>query len=274
MTDLRAFIADLARHGGALAREHAVAVTNSTVTTKAARDYVSYVDGLVERALVDRIRAAFPDHRVLGEESGASGGTATNGPLWIIDPIDGTTNFIRGIPLFAVSIGFCDEHGEHTGAIYDPSRDELFLAQRGGGLTVNDRPAKTSGCTELNAALIATALPFRFPQCYADAEPVFLGVQRACDDLRRSGSACLDLAWVAAGRLDAYFELGIYPWDIAAGQCLVRCAGGVTTDYRGLVLHPTRQRSIVAAATPALHAALVERVQPVAKWVELPPFAV
>lgn len=273
MSGLRTFIVDLAKSGGRIAREHFATVAQKDVRSKGSRDYVSHVDGLVEDAIIRRIRAHHPDHQILGEESG-SGGHAIDGKnCWIIDPIDGTTNFIHGIPVFAVSIAFCDEHGPHTGVVYDPMRGEVFLAERGLGLWLDNVRVQTSGCVALDKALVATAMPFRFPEAIADSLAVFASVQRGCDDQRRGGSAALDLAYTAVGRLDAYYELGIYPWDTAAGELLVRCGGGAASDYRGATDGLLGRRSLVAAATPALHAQLLAQVAPLASWLGRPPFA-
>jgi myo-inositol-1(or 4)-monophosphatase len=174
--------------------------------------------------------------------------------------------------LFAVSVGFCDEQGAAVGAIREPMRAETFTAQRGGDFTINGVVTRSSGCTRMDRAIIASSLPFRTPSALTDAEPVFCAVQRACDDHRRTGAASIDLAWVAAGRMDAYYELGIHPWDIAAGMVMVRCAGGVVTDYRGSTDGLLGQRSIVAAATPELHAALLPFVAPLIPWLDRPAF--
>lgn len=265
------FIVELARLGAGLAREHFAPMIRHQVREKSVHDYVSQVDGLVETALVERIRQRFPGHRILGEEGGPSGGS--DDAWWIIDPIDGTTNFIHGIPHFAVSIAFCDRQGIQTGVVLDVMRDELFLAARGQGLSVNGRRVTTSGCGQLAQALVATALAFRFPVAHDDVMAVFAAVQRSCDDHRRGGSASLDLAWVASGRLDAYYELGIYPWDIAAGLLLVQEGGGVTSDYQGRDDHLLEQRSVVAGATPALHRELLSQVAPLVPWLTRPPFA-
>ena len=272
MSGMRSFVVDLAKAGGRIAREHFATVTQKDVRAKGDRDYVSHVDQLVEDTLIRRIRAHHPDHRILGEESG-SGGHAIDGVTqWIIDPIDGTTNFIHGIPIFAISIAFCDERGPHTGVVFDPIQNEMFLGERDHGLWLNQERAQTSGCTTLAKALVATALPFRHPPALDECLGVFAGVQRRCDDQRRGGSAALDLAYTAVGRLDAYYELGIHPWDTAAGELLVRCGGGVATDYRGSSANIMTRRSMVAGATPALHAELLTEVTPLAAWLDRAPY--
>jgi len=277
---------DLAKTGGRIAREHFTSLRGKDVVTKRPRDYVSHVDRLVEETLVNRIRARFPNHQVLGEdviietlltaypghgihaeESGREHGAQDSEFVWIIDPLDGTTNFIHGIPVFAVSIAFCepDNKGGFTprhGIVYDPMRDEAFTGEANAGVWLNGERVWTSGCATLSAAVVATALPFRFPAELDAAAAVFLQVQKACDDQRRGGSAALDLAYTAVGRLDGYYELGIYPWDTAAGELLVRGGGGVVTDWHGETDGILTRRSIVAGASAPVHAELLAAVAP------------
>jgi myo-inositol-1(or 4)-monophosphatase len=259
---------DLAKTGGRIARDHYASLRGKDVVTKRPRDYVTHVDRLIEETLVTRIRARFPGHQVLGEEgSGGSEAPQTHLPLWIIDPIDGTTNFMHGIPAFAVSVAFYEpgrggDWRPRYGVVYDPMRDEAFSGEADAGLWLNGQRVWTSGCTALASGLIATALPFRFPTVVDRCAEVFLQVQRTCDDQRRGGSAALDLAYTAVGRLDGYYELGIYPWDTAAGEILVRSGGGTATDWNGTTGGITGRRSLVAGATPQLHAELLAAVAP------------
>ncbi|MEK7415071.1 MAG: inositol monophosphatase family protein [Planctomycetota bacterium] len=271
------FTSELAKAGGRIAREHFATVKDQDISMKGSRDYVSHVDRQIEAELVRRIKARFPDHQILGEES--SPGTITaeefqpHTPLWIIDPIDGTTNFLHGIPVFAVSIALVENGSPRYAAIYDPIQDELFTAERNAGVWLNSERRYCSSCNDIGKALVATAIPCRFPQVHDDAFLVFNQVQRACDDHRRSGSAALDMAYVAVGRLDAYYELGIYPWDTAAGELLVRCGGGVATDLTGSTEDLIRRRSMVCAATQPLHTTLLSMASPLAPWLERAPFA-
>ncbi len=259
---------DLAKTAGRIAREHFTSLRGKDIIAKRPRDYVSHVDRLIEETLVNRIRARFPAHQVLGEEgSGGSQALESHRPLWIIDPIDGTTNFIHGIPVFAVSIAFCEPDNKggfipRHGIVYDPMRDEAFTAEANAGVWLNGDRVWTSGCATLSAAVVATALPFRFPAELDAAAVVFLAVQKACDDQRRGGSAALDLAYTAVGRLDGYYELGIYPWDTAAGELLVRGGGGVVSDWHGETGGILSRRSIVAGASAQVHADLLAAVQP------------
>jgi myo-inositol-1(or 4)-monophosphatase len=273
MPSMRSFIVDLAKAGGKIARQHFTSLTAQDIQVKADRDYVSHADQLVEDTLIRRIRAHFPDHHILGEESGSADALLNSKALWIIDPIDGTTNFIHGISMWAISIAFCDEQGPHTAIVYDPMADELFLAERDGGLWLNNDRRTVSSCQQLRQALIATAMPFRSPAAHNDALQVFSNVQQNCDDQRRGGAASLDLAYVAVGRLDGYYELGIHPWDTAAGELLVRCGGGVATDYRGKTAGLLQRRSIVAAAHAQVHQELLTQVQPLVRWLDDPLFA-
>lgn len=280
MSELRAFAVDLAEAAGSLALSHAPSVDRATVQAKRDRDYVSHVDQLVERDIVARIRAHFPGHAILGEESGSSVGTnvgstgegANGAPLWVIDPIDGTTNFIHGLPQWSVSIALCVAGVPQVAVVRDPCKEETFSAERGQGAWLDGQPMKTSGCAALRQALVATAMPFRFSEVHIEALRVFGGVQASCDDQRRAGSAALDLAWVAAGRLDAYYELGIYPWDIAAGELLVTEAGGVVSDYAGKTSGLLQRRSVIAAATVTVQSELLTHVAPLAPWLARPPF--
>lgn len=267
-----AFLSDLAKAGGRVARENFASVLGKDVRAKGLKDYVSHVDQLVQDALIRRIRARYPGHQILGEEGAVDGAIEAHLPLWIIDPIDGTTNFIHGLPHFAISIAYCEHLEPRCALIYDPMRDEGFYGESGAGLWLNGERRYSSGCADLSRAVVASALPFRFPEAFDDVARVFLAVQRACDDQRRSGSAALDLAYVAVGRLDAYWELGIHTWDTAAGELLVRCGGGVASDWRGRLDGVVRRRSIVAGATPELHRQLLAKVEPLVPWLDRAPF--
>lgn len=270
---MRSFLIQLAKLGGEIALQHFRSVGIGAADVKGRSDYVSHVDRRVEDAIATRISHRFPDHRILGEESHQRWPDRLDAPCWIIDPIDGTTNFLRGIPAWAISIAFVDETGEPRHAIvYDPLRDECYIGERGAGVWLNDERVRASGRDTLDGALVACSLPFRVMDALEEVNAALLAVQRRCDDFRRSGCASLDLAAVAVGRLDAYWELGIQPWDVAAGELLVRCGGGVATDFRGQSEDLLGRRSEVAAATPALHAELMAEVGHLAPWLERPPY--
>ena len=206
------------------------------VDEKDAKDYVSEVDRAAEQKIIDALRKAYPTHGILGEETGLHPGSGEGEDyLWIIDPLDGTTNFLRGIPHFAVSIA-CKYRGrlEHA-VVLDPVRQEEFTASRGRGAQLKGRRLRVSGRTSLEGALLGTGFPFRDDQM--DNLDNYLGMFRALvgqtAGIRRAGAASLDLAYVACGRLDGYFEAGVKAWDIAAGVLLVREAGGKVCDFRG-----------------------------------------
>lgn len=219
-----------ARAAGSVILRYMNRVEGLAVEEKSRHDYVSEVDKLAEAEIVRELRRAYPDHAILGEESGKTG---KSDKVWIVDPLDGTHNYLHGFPHFAVSIGFMD-HGDLVhGVIYDPLHDELFTASKGDGAFVNDRRMRVKKRESLAGALLCTGFPPRQHQ-HLDAQfAIARALLREADDLRRTGSAALDLAYVAAGRLDAYFEPGLQPWDMAAGCLLVREAGGHFCDFAG-----------------------------------------
>jgi myo-inositol-1(or 4)-monophosphatase len=200
------------------------------VERKARHDYVSEVDRACEAEIVREIKRFYPDHAFLCEEGGATGDSNL---LWIIDPLDGTSNYLHGLPHFAVSIAQqVDGRTEHA-VVYDPIRDELFTASRGSGAYMNNKRMRVSARNGLDGAILATAFPFRRRDRLQAYARVFQSVFAKVEDFRRAGTASLDLAWVAAGRMDGYFEVGLKAWDVAAGALLVRDAGGVVLDFDG-----------------------------------------
>lgn len=268
---MRSFLIELARVGGRIALEHYQQAGMQDRDAKGRGDYVSYVDRRVEDVIATRIRSQYPDHRFLGEETHGDWPERVDGPCWLVDPIDGTTNYLRGIPYWAVSICFCDADAVPRHAVvFDPLRSELFLAERGAGLWLNDQRVYAGRVERLHDAVFAGALPFRTRAAMDDVAQVLFDLQRDCDDFRRCGAAALDLAYVAVGRLDAYWELGIQPWDTAAGELLVRAAGGVASDFRGSADGLLGRRSICAAGTAAVHEQLLERLSPLRRWLDDP----
>lgn len=201
------------------------------VEVKALNDYVSEVDRQAESLIIEDLLKSFPGHSVLAEESGVIEGKEDY--RWIIDPLDGTTNYLHGFPHYAVSIA-CEHQGKLThGVIYDPYKQELFAASRGAGATLNNRRIRVSSLKSAQGALLATGFPFKHPEQLEEFFSVFREFFHKATDVRRAGSAALDLAYVAAGRLDGYWESGLQSWDLAAGALIVREAGGLVTDYSG-----------------------------------------
>ncbi len=199
---------------------------------KGANDYVTQIDKDAEMAIIHKIKQSYPEHSFLGEESGETAGESAEFQ-WIIDPLDGTTNFIKGIPHFAVSIALLHKGRLDQGVVFDPIRGELFTASRGQGAQLNGYRIRASKARDLSETVLATGLPFKNKTQYADYAISLNKIFHDCGDIRRAGSAALDLAYVAAGRHDGYWERGIKPWDIAAGELLVREAGGLVTDFSG-----------------------------------------
>lgn len=201
------------------------------VTEKKPNDYVTEIDQLVEREIINIIRKAHPDHSILGEETGETPG---NDYLWIIDPIDGTRNFIHGFPHFAVSIAMSHKGTIQHGVIYDPVRQELFTASRGKGAQLNDRRIRVSKHSKMEECLLGTGFPYRHSETHQKAYVESLqALIPLCGDIRRAGAATLDLAYIACGRLDGFWELGLKPWDVAAGTLLIKEAGGIVCDNKG-----------------------------------------
>jgi len=205
-------------------------VASIPVTQKARHDYVSEIDKSSEAQIVREIRRYHPDHAFLGEEGGAQG---ESDYVWIIDPLDGTSNYLHGMPHYAISIGVQYKGRTEHAVVYDVVRDEMFHASRGSGAHLNNTRIRVSARTTLDSAIAATAFPFRQRGMMSVYTGIFSEVFKKIEDIRRNGVASLDLAWVAAGRMDAYFEIGTKPWDVAAGALLVREAGGVVTDFAG-----------------------------------------
>jgi myo-inositol-1(or 4)-monophosphatase len=228
------------------------------VTEKRRNDYVSEVDRMAEREIIDTVRKAYPDHRIKAEESGEHG--AADEHQWVVDPLDGTTNFLRGIPHFAISIGFKYRGRLEQGVIYDPIREELFTASRGGGAFLNDRRIRTGSRKGLDGALLATGFPFRHEHLRGPYLAMLRDLLEQTGDMRRAGTASLDLAYVAAGRLDGYWEFGLNEWDLAAGVVLVQEAGGLVGDFTGG--HRHLETGHIVAASPKVFAAVLKTVHP------------
>lgn len=219
-----------ARKAGMLIMRHLDRVDSLKVTTKQRNDFVSEVDQLAEMEIVHGIRKAYPDHAFLGEEGGVQG---QSDHVWVIDPLDGTTNFLHGFPHFAVSIALKVRGRLEAAVVYDPFKQESFSAARGSGAYLNERRIRVSRRTSLEGALIATGFPFRTQEHLPRFLDILREVLSQTAGVRRAGSAALDLAYTAAGRVDGYWEYGLKEWDIAAGALLVKEAGGLVCDFEG-----------------------------------------
>ncbi len=222
---------DAARLAGDAAAGYFRRADRLDVRTKSRNEFVTQVDTAAESAIIDTIRARYPDHAFLAEESGASG---ASDHVWIIDPLDGTTNFVHGFPVFSVSIALKINNRLEAAVVYDPTRQELFTALRGAGAQLDGRRIRVSSQTTLDGALIGTGFPYRSDDATVDDYVLILKrVLKETAGIRRPGSAALDLAYVAAGRLDGFWEFGLKPWDIAAGVLLAQEAGGIVSDLGG-----------------------------------------
>jgi len=255
VADMLDFAIETAREAGQLLRERFH--QHHTVTSKSSPvDLVTEADLVSEQLIVDRIRQRFPDHAILAEEGL---GRAYHSPYhWLIDPLDGTTNYAHGFPIFSVNIAVARGDDVLLGVTYDPLRDELFAAQRGGGAFLNDRRVHVSQATHLGEALLATGFPYsRATEAQNNLGP-FNRVMPRVRGIRRGGSAALDLAYVAAGRFDGYWEFWLNPWDWATGALLVTEAGGAVTDVTGAPWH-LHTPNLVATNGP-LHAELLRTV--------------
>ncbi|MFT4560636.1 MAG: myo-inositol-1(or 4)-monophosphatase [Gammaproteobacteria bacterium] len=200
------------------------------IDTKGHRDYVTEVDREAESTIIQTLLDAYPGHAIIAEESGEQG---TSDFLWVIDPLDGTTNFLHGYPQFAVSIALKVRGELDQAVVFDPVRNELFTASRGVGAQLNNRRLRMRECQGLSHALVGTGFPIRNPATLAAYLPTLTAFLPQVSGVRRAGSACLDLAFLACGRLDGYWEFGLNEWDIAAGALIVQEAGGIVTEPNG-----------------------------------------
>jgi myo-inositol-1(or 4)-monophosphatase len=243
-----------AREAGGILRTRFREQLSLEVEQKGPHDFVTEVDRQCETAIVSRLRADLPDIAIQAEEGSPDDARAA--VRWIVDPLDGTTNFIQGVATFAVSIGLVDEDGLAVGVVFDPVHDELFHAVRGAGARLNGQPLRVSDKRDLDTAVLATGFPFRMFEKLDGYVATLRTLMTTTAGIRRAGSAALDLAHTACGRYDAFFEVGLSPWDIAAGALLVVEAGGLVTDCGG------GDRFIedgeIVAGGPGLHAAVLD----------------
>ena len=220
-----------ARKAGAIITRASFDLDKLTVRSKRQKDYVSEVDHAAEDAIVGVLREAYPDHAIFAEESGRD--QKKSDYVWVIDPLDGTTNFLHGFPQYCVSIGMLHKGVPTQAVVLDPNRNELFTATKGVGAYLNDRRIRVSKTDRLESALVGTGFPFKEVEHLDDYIRMLRNMMLGASGVRRPGAAALDLAWVAAGRIDAFWEIGLSPWDMAAGALLVREAGGLIGDLEG-----------------------------------------
>lgn len=244
-----------ARDAGNIILRSSENIDKINIETKSANDFVSEVDRAAEQAIIEAVHKAYPEHAILGEESGKIG---DNDITWIIDPLDGTTNFLKGIPHYCVSIAVMNQGKIEHGVIYDPVRQDLFTASRGQGAALNGRRLRVTQAKSLENTILATGFPFKARQHHESYFAVLSDVFKTCGDIRRGGSAALDLAYTAAGKVDGYWEIGIKLWDIAAGALMVQEAGGLVGDFSGS--HDYLQKGNIVAANPKVFKALVQKV--------------
>ncbi len=246
-----------ARNAGDLIQRSADNLGRLSINQKSQYDYASEVDFQAEQEIIKVIRTAYPDHAILAEESGEHHG---NDYLWVIDPLDGTTNFLHGFPQYAVSIALKIKGKIELGVVYDPNRDELFTAQRGGGAMLNNRRIRVGRQSSLQTALLGTGFPFRSDEFLDTYLAMFRPLCAATSGIRRAGAAALDLAYVATGRLDGFWEIGLKEWDMAAGVLLIQEAGGVVTDF-SFNNHFLKSGNIIAG-NPKMHQLMYQAIAP------------
>jgi len=252
-----------ARAAGSIINRAALDVDLLKVSVKGPNDFVSEVDRASEAAIIETLLQAYPEHGILAEESGSSHGSRHSEFQWIIDPLDGTTNFLHGLPIYAVSIGLAHRDVVQQAVVYDPARNDLYFASRGRGAFLNDRRLRVSKRTQLADSLIGTGFPFRRGDDFERYLQMMQSVMQRCAGVRRPGAAALDLCYVAAGWYDGFFETGLSPWDVAAGSLIITEAGGLIGNFTGEAqfLH---QREIVAG-NPKVYGQLVHLLAPYAK---------
>jgi myo-inositol-1(or 4)-monophosphatase len=249
-----------ARRAGSVIQRGARDLDRLTITSKGPKDFVSEVDRAAEAAIVETLLEAYPDHGILAEEGTVNAKVKNPDNVWIVDPLDGTTNFLHGFPQYCVSIALQHKGVITQGVVYDPNRNDLFTTTRGAGAYLNDRRLRVSRRTKLDDALVATGFPFR-DGSMVDA---YLGMMRdmihKTAGIRRAGAAALDLAHVAAGWYDGFWEVGLNPWDMAAGTLLVTEAGGIVTDVYGDDQY--MQTGTIIAAAPKVLPQMVQLLCP------------
>jgi len=249
-----------ARAAGSIINRAALDLEVVRVGTKGPNDYVSEVDQAAENAIIDVLLEAYPGHGILAEESGRARGAKDSEYTWIIDPLDGTTNFLHGFPVYCVSIALAYRGVVQQAVVYDPTRNDMFFASRGRGAFLNDRRLRVSRRTRISDSLIGTGFPFRKGDNFKRYVKMFEEVMQSCAGLRRPGAAALDLCYVAAGYYDGFFETGLNPWDMAAGSLIITEAGGLIGNFTG-ESDFLYQREVVAG-NPKIYGQLVQILAP------------
>lgn len=254
-----------ARKGAAIISRATFDLDRVQVTQKGHNDFVTEVDKAAEQAIIDVLHSAYPDHAILAEESGPSANLHDEAEnVWIIDPLDGTTNFIHGFPTYCVSIALQHRGVITQAVVYDPNRNDLFTATRGGGAHLNEKRIRVTKRDKLADALIGTGFPYTDLSGLDEYLKMFRIMTEKSAGLRRPGAAALDLAYVAAGRLDGFFEKNLKPWDIAAGSLLITEAGGIVGDFSGESDADYLNKGHVLAGTPKVFAQMVPLLAPFA----------
>jgi myo-inositol-1(or 4)-monophosphatase len=249
------YLENLARQSGAILR--AGYDTEHQVGYKGVIDLVTEVDHQSEKFLLGEVQKDFPDHHIFSEETGIIQGNAEN--IWYIDPLDGTVNYAHHIPIFCVSIAYAARGTLSLGAVYDPMRDEMFLAERGKGAYLNGRPLRVSSANELQRSLLVTGFPYNAWNTPQDNFANFVKFGKLSQGVRRLGSAALDLCYVAAGRFDGFWEMALNPWDVAAGGLIAEEAGAHVTNVSGDADYISPPQSVLACA-PGIHARMLDEL--------------
>ena len=258
-----------ARSAGAIINRAALDLEVLKIGTKGPNDYVSEVDRAAEDIIIQTLLEAYPGHGILAEESGRAHGAKNSEYVWIIDPLDGTTNFLHGFPVYAVSIALAHRGVVQQAVVYDPTRNDLYFASKGRGAFCNDRRLRVSKRTRISDSLIGTGFPFRKGDNFKRYVKMFEEVMQSCAGLRRPGAAALDLCYVAAGYYDGFFETGLNPWDVAAGSLIITEAGGLIGNFTGESDY-LYQREVVAG-NPKVYGQLVQILAPYTRVIKEEP---
>ncbi|NUZ04994.1 inositol monophosphatase family protein [Piscinibacter koreensis] len=249
-----------ARSAGTIINRASLDLDRLQINRKAPNDFVTEVDHAAEAAIIETLLGAYPGHGINAEESGRTHGTSSSEYVWIIDPLDGTTNFLHGFPVYAVSIALAFRGQVQQAVVYDPARNDLFYASKGRGAFLNDKRIRVSKRTRLADCLLGTGFPFRRGDNFQRYLKMMEVMMPLCAGLRRPGAAALDLCYVAAGWYDGFFETGLKPWDMAAGSLMITEAGGLVGNFTGNA--DFLERGEVLAASPRIYGQLVQLLSP------------